>query len=233
MSGVRLLMDGAAGLLRLLGVRVVVHGQEQLAGDRPLVVAANHVSYVDFAAIQAARPEGREPLRFLARWDLLPPVLASPVMRRFGLVPVDERRRPGRAFPEALARLADGHALAIHPEGRVRPSPVPARGRGGAVRLAATAGVPLVPCSVWGTQRLLTRGRSLPDLRGGVEVHVRFGAPVDVSGPVVTATRALMTCIADLTRTTLVATTAPVDTGPASGSTPLPVTEEGARRVAA
>ena len=72
MSGARLLMDGAAGLLGLLGVRVVVHGQDQLAGDRPLVVAANHVSYVDFAAIQAARPEGREPLRFLARWDPRP-----------------------------------------------------------------------------------------------------------------------------------------------------------------
>lgn len=210
MSGVRLLMDGAAGLLRLLGVRVIVHGREWLAGGDPLVLAANHVSYVDFAAIQAARPAERPPLWFLARWDLLPPAVGAPVMRRFGLVPVDERRRPGRSLPEALARLADGHAVAVHPEGRVRPGPEPARGRSGAVRLAAAAGVPLVPCSVWGTQRLLTRGRRLPDLRGGVDVHVRLGAPVDVSGPVASATRTLMTRIGELTRTTLLATHRPL-----------------------
>ena len=233
MSGVRLLMDGAAGLLRLLGVRVVVHGQERLTGDGPLVVAANHVSYVDFAAIQAARPAGCAPLRFLARWDLLPPALGAPVMRRFGLVPVDERRRPGRAFPEALTQLTEGHALAVHPEGRVRPSPLPARGRSGAVRLAAAAGVPLVPCSVWGTQRLLTRGRRTPDLRGGVEVHVRFGPPVDVAGPVVEATRALMARIAELTRATLADAAAPVRAPRTVGAIEPELGQEGERRVAA
>ena len=111
--------------------------------------------------------------------------------------------------------------------------PCPPVAVGGAVRLAAAAGVPLVPCSVWGTQRLLTRGRRLPDLRGGVDVHVRFGASVDVSGPVVAVTRTLMAHIADLTRATLAATAGSTDVGLNAGSPFLPSTGEGAQRVAA
>lgn len=202
MIGARILADGTVGLLRRLGVRIHVHGSEHLPPHGPAVVASNHISYVDFAAIQAARPPGRAPLRFLARWDLLPPSLGGPVMRGLGLIPVDERRRPGAAFPEALRALFRGEALGIHPEGRVHPGPEPRRGRGGAVRLAGTAGVLLVPCSVWGTQRLLTRGRRTPDLRGGVDVHVRFGPPVDTTGHVAVATRRLMAAIGALTATT-------------------------------
>jgi len=202
-TGARLLADGTGALLRTLGVRIHVHGLEHLPAAPPLIVAGNHVSYVDFAAIQAARPSGWTPLRFLARWDLVPPGLGAPVMRRLGLIPVDERRRRGTSVPEALRALAEGVAVGIHPEGRVHPGPAPGRGRSGAVRLALASGVPLVPCSVWGTQRLLTRGRRIPDLVGGVDVHVRFGPPLPCSGEVAVTTARLMSVIADLTRTTL------------------------------
>lgn len=205
MLGPRLLADGTGALLRGLGMRVHVHGTEHLPRRAPAVIASNHVSYVDFAAIQAARPEGWSPLRFLARWDLVPPGIGAPVMRRVGLIPVDERRRPGGSLPEALQALDDGRALGIHPEGRVRPSPVPQRGRSGAVRIAAAAGVPLVPCSVWGSQRILTRGRRAPDLRGGIDVHVRFGPSVTTRGTALDATRRLMAAIAALTQASLTA----------------------------
>lgn len=203
MIAARLLADGTGALLRTLGVTIHVHGLEHLPAAPPVVVASNHVSYVDFAAIQAARPDGWMPLRFLARWDLVPPTVGAPVMRRLGLIPVDERRRRGASVPEALRALADGVAVGIHPEGRVHPGPVPGRGRSGAVWLAHASGVPLVPCSVWGTQRLLTRGRRIPDLVGGVDVHVRLGRPLPCSGGVAATTARLMSAIADLTRTTL------------------------------
>jgi 1-acyl-sn-glycerol-3-phosphate acyltransferase len=187
----------------MLGVRLHLHDREHVPAAGPCIVASNHVSYVDFAALQAARPPGRPPLRFLARWDLLPPWLAHPLMRRLGLLPVDERRRPGAAFPAALRVLEQGGAVGIHPEGRVRPDAVTARGRSGAVRLALASGVPLVPCSVWGTQRLLTRGRHVPDLRRPIDVHVRFGPPIEVRLPVAHGTRTLMSSITALTRRTL------------------------------
>lgn len=219
MIGASLLADGTGALLRLLGVRLHLHGVPHLPADGPFIVASNHVSYVDFATIQASRPHGRAPLRFLARWDLLPPALAHPVMRRLGLIPVDERRRPGRAFPAALRVLEDGGAVGVHPEGRVHPEADPARGRSGAVRLAVASGAPLIPCSVWGTQRILTRGRSVPDLGRPIDVHVRFGPQALPDGPVAAATRDLMTRIGALTRATLRHIGHPGADLPASGST--------------
>ena len=94
MIGPRLLADGTVALLRALGVRLHVHGSSHLPTEGSFIVASNHVSYVDFAAIQAARPRGRAPLWFLARWDLLPPRIAHPVMRRLGLVGQPSLGRP-------------------------------------------------------------------------------------------------------------------------------------------
>lgn len=205
MIGARLLADGSGALLRALGVRFHLDGLAHVPVVGPFIVASNHVSYVDFAAIQAVRPAGRPPLRFLARWDLLPTLVAHPVMHRLGLIPVDERRRPREAFRAALDALEDGHVVGIHPEGRVRPDATPAVGRSGAIRLASAGGVPLVPCSVWGTQRILTRGRRVPDLRHPIDVHVRFGPAVEPSGTAVVATRRLMAAITALTRATLAA----------------------------
>ena len=68
--------------------------------------------------------------------------------------------------------------------------------------LAAASGAPLLPCSVWGTQRIPTRGRKLPDLRRPIDVHLRFGAAVDPIGHVALATRRLMAEIAALTAAT-------------------------------
>lgn len=203
MIGARLLADGAGALMRLIGVQLHLHGASRLPEHGPFIVASNHVSYVDFAAIQAARPQNRPPVWFLARWDLLPPWIAHPVMVRLGLVPVDEQRRPGQAFPAALRVLDDGGAVGVHPEGRVNPETVPGRGRSGSVRLAVTSGAPLIPCSVWGTQRVLTRGRYVADPHRPIDVHVRFGPALPLDGSVATATRDLMATIQRLTLRTL------------------------------
>jgi 1-acyl-sn-glycerol-3-phosphate acyltransferase len=197
--GARLLADGSGVLLRMLGVRLHLYGRAHVPSDGPCIVASNHVSYVDFAVIQRVRPDGWPPLRFLARWDLVPPGPAWPLMRRLGLIPVDERRAPGRSLPEALDALAAGRPVGVHPEGSVRVGEVPARGRGGAVRLARAAGVPLIPCSVWGTQQVLTRGRRVPPVGRRIGVDVRFGPPVEPDGPNRHATERLMAAIAALT----------------------------------
>lgn len=200
MKWARLLADGSGSLLAALGVRVHVHGSEHLPEAQPAVIASNHVSYVDFAVIQAARPDRWPPLRFFARWDLVPPAVGHGVMRRLGLVPVDEARRPGASVAEGLRVISEGFSVGIHPEGRIHPDVIPLQGRSGAARLATTADVPLVPCSVWGTQRILTRGRRWPDLHDGVDVHVRFGRPLHAQGGIPRMTARLMDAIASLTR---------------------------------
>jgi 1-acyl-sn-glycerol-3-phosphate acyltransferase len=56
---------------------------------------------------------------------------------------------------------------------------VPVAGKSGAARLAIETGVPLIPAAVWGSQRILARGRR-PRYPRGVSVLVIYGPPVPV-----------------------------------------------------
>lgn len=47
--------------------------------------------------------------------------------------------------------------------------------------MAAAVGAPIIPCAVWGSHRLLTKGRRR-DLRRGTPVEVRYGEPFHPSG---------------------------------------------------
>ncbi len=55
------------------------------------------------------------------------------------------------------------------------------RGKSGAVRLALTAGAPLIPVAHWGTQKILPRYGKRISLFPRKDVRIRFGDPVDLS----------------------------------------------------
>lgn len=49
--------------------------------------------------------------------------------------------------------------------------------KSGAVRMAADAGVPVVPMALWGTQRLWTKGRPRTLTKRHVPIHIHAGEP--------------------------------------------------------
>ena len=51
----------------------------------------------------------------------------------------------------------------------------------GAVRIAAAAGVPLVPVVLWGTQRMMTKDHD-KDFSRGKAITIKVGAPIPVTG---------------------------------------------------
>ena len=78
------------------------------------------------------------------------------------------------AYDAAVAKLRAGEYLAVLPEAGVSRSFKVRECKTGAVRMAAEAGVPVIPVSVWGAHLLLTRGHGFsPRLgwRAPVRVH--------------------------------------------------------------
>jgi len=65
----------------------------------------------------------------------------------------------------------------MFPEGTISRSFVPARGKPGAARMAMEAGAPLIPGAVWGSQRLLTKGRPR-NFQRNVIITVDYGPPI-------------------------------------------------------
>jgi 1-acyl-sn-glycerol-3-phosphate acyltransferase len=161
---------------RLFGIRVHVEGLENIP-PRACVFVANHVSNVDALAFIPSVPCR---VAILIKKELMRiPILAAG-MRAAQFVGVDRSDREAAAASVELAvkRLKDGVSFAIFaegtrsPDGRLRPF------KRGGFTMAIEAGVPVVPVSIAGTQRLQPKGEW--KVRSG-DVWVRYGPPVDAS----------------------------------------------------
>lgn len=135
------------------GFRFLVDGPPPRGGA---VVVSNHRSWFDIEVVFAVVPP---PVRFVARTGILGVPVVGAVLRRGGHIIVD-RDRSARN-DAALARATDlarrGFRISFFPEGtrskdgRIEPF------RGGAFRVAAEAGVPVVPLVLAGTHGAFER----------------------------------------------------------------------------
>jgi len=170
--GSRLFIAG----FRTLGVDVRSIGHEHIPASGPGILASNHIGYLDFAFVSLAPPAPRREVRFLARKEFFDHPVTGFLLRRLGQIPVDVHGDPMTAAAAAQTALGRGELIGIHPEGTISPSFVPRRAKSGTIRLADASGAAVIPVAVWGSQRLLTKGRR-PRPARGVTVVVRYGEP--------------------------------------------------------
>ena len=152
--------------------RLRVTGREHVP-DGGCVLAANHWSNFD------PWPLGlplfpRRFLRFMAKKELFWPPLGW-IVQAGGGFRVDRGARDTQAIETAVALCRAGHAVVMFPEGTRRSKGLrkryEARWHTGAARIALSAGVPLVPAGIAGTERL---GRLGP-------LRVAYGPPIETS----------------------------------------------------
>lgn len=151
-------------------------GLERVPREGPLLIAANHISYLDPLAMGLMLVRiGRRP-RFLAKSELFRnPVLAA-VLRGARQIPVE--RGSGSASPlrSAVQALRRGEAVVVYPEATVTRNAdfTPMRGKTGVARLAVESGTPVLPIAVWGSAPVWQRGRRR-DLRFGRPIWMKVG----------------------------------------------------------
>lgn len=165
--------------LRALDLRVELTGDEHVPRQGPVVLAANHVSFLDFLLVGLTADRSERLVRFLARHEVFDHWASRRLMAAMGHVPVD-RRAPAAAYLHARRLLREGEAVGIFPEAGVSRSYTVRALMPGAVALARETGAPLLPVVVWGPQRLLT-AKQPPQVRRGRPVTLRVGPPLDVS----------------------------------------------------
>ena len=91
-----------------------------------------------------------------------------------------DRAHGGASIAPAVEMLREGNLVGIFPEATISRSFELANFKTGAARIAHQAGVPLVPCAIWGSQRIWTK--DLPKHFRNVPVIVRYGEPVTLTG---------------------------------------------------
>ena len=185
------------GAFAALGLKVRVHGGEQLPASGGAVLASNHVSYLDFIfAGFAARPS-RRLVRFMAKDSVFHHRVAGPIMRSMHHIPVD-RGAGASSYAHAVESLRAGEVVGVFPEATMSRSFEPKSFKTGAVRMAQEAGVPLVPMAVWGTQRLWCYDGRSSMRQYGVPVEIHVGPPVDPAGDPEQATTRLRAAVIEL-----------------------------------
>jgi 1-acyl-sn-glycerol-3-phosphate acyltransferase len=164
-------------VLRVL-FRVRVEGREHIARAGPVILAANHRSFMDSIFLPLVL---RRRVTFVAKAEYFDSRKTAWFFRAVGQIPI--RREGGsaseRALEAAMDVLQDGGVFAIYPEGtRTRDGSLH-RGHTGVARLALRASVPIVPVGLVGTDAIQPTDAKLPRLFRSVTV--RFGEPIDVA----------------------------------------------------
>lgn len=155
--------------------RVRVEGREHLPKRGPVILAANHRSFLD--SIFLPLVIGRR-MTFVAKAEYFDDRKTAWFFRGMGQIPI--RRSGGSASEGALDAatgvLEDGGVFGIYPEGTRTRDGYTHRGHTGVARLARRTGAPIVPVGLVGTDQCQPTDKKLP--RPFRTVVVRFGTPI-------------------------------------------------------
>ncbi|WP_350278985.1 lysophospholipid acyltransferase family protein [Kribbella sp. HUAS MG21] len=164
---------------RVLDLRIRRTGTEHVPRTGGALIAINHISYVDFVLGGYGALPAKRLVRFMAKEVLFRNRYSGPLMRGMHHIPVD-RDAGGASYRKALEYLAAGELVGVFPEATISRSFELKEFKTGTVRMAAEAGVPVLPMILWGTQRMFTKDHPR-DFSRHRPISISIGAPLTVT----------------------------------------------------
>ena len=158
------------GTLVRVGARTKVYGRDRVPRKGGLVIACNHFSWIDPAALGWACPRT---IYYMAKIEAHRVPGLGHLIRAFGTFSV----RRGESDREAVRMMREivrnGWALGIFAEGTRQRSGVPGEVQPGAAMVALQEDVPVIPVAIHGSQ---------PGWRVGSPVSLAWGEPIVFDG---------------------------------------------------
>jgi 1-acyl-sn-glycerol-3-phosphate acyltransferase len=162
-----------------LALRMRVTGRENVPATGPVILASNHLSFIDSMVIPLSAPRR---VHYLAKAEYFTGTgvggwLTRTLFTALGAMPVQRQthRAAQEALDTALGVLRRGEGFGIYPEGTRSRDGRLARGKTGVAWLALTADCPVVPVAVAGTDRVQPVDSRWPRPH---RVSVVFGEPL-------------------------------------------------------
>ena len=165
------------GIIRISGVKLVVHNPERMSQDTGHVYIANHVSWYDIFALASVIPR----YTWVAKAELRKLPLFGRAAESAGIVFIDRDNRKAafEAYRYAAEDVKRGRSVIICPEGtrgkdyHLRPF------KKGPFVLAIASQTAVIPTLLYGTREVMPKGSFM--IRGGV-VNIHFLEPVPTAG---------------------------------------------------
>ncbi|HYA11697.1 MAG TPA: lysophospholipid acyltransferase family protein [Thermodesulfovibrionales bacterium] len=153
--------------------RLEVIGDENIPEKGGVIVAANHVSYLDPPVIGVAL---KRQAAFIAKEGLFRIPLLGMGIKAFS-VPVKRDRPQPSTIKEAVSRLKKGGILVLFPEGGRSANGSFLDAKRGVGMIAATSSAPVVPALIEGTDRAFPVGAKF---FRPAKIRVIFGTPLKI-----------------------------------------------------
>ena len=153
-------------------------GLETFPMEGPVIVVANHVSFLDSFWIPLSVPRR---MVYLAKAEYFESWKTRWFFRALGMIPVkrDVKEKTEAALQAGIEVLEQGGVIGLYPEGTRSPDGRLYRGRTGVARLAVRSGASVVPVGLVGSREVMPKSAKFPRPWG--KVVVKFGPPLDFS----------------------------------------------------
>lgn len=155
--------------------RVRVSGVENIPTSGGVIVAANHVSFLDIPLLAYSLIRHAN---FIAKKELFTIPVLGTLLRLLGAIPIDREKIDRPAIREIIKKLNSGNVVVIYPEGTRSLNGKLQAGKPGVGFIVRMSGKKVVPAAIIGTDKAMPSGswflRPYP-------VTIRFGKPLDFS----------------------------------------------------
>jgi 1-acyl-sn-glycerol-3-phosphate acyltransferase len=138
-----------------LSYKLTSKGLANIPDKGPVIIVANHVSFVDALIISAAV---RRPLQFVMDHNIFKTPGLGWIFRQMKAIPIASAKEDPARMEEAFVRvrkaLAEGDAIAVFPEGKLTANGEMNTFRPGIERIVNETGAPVVPIALrglWGS----------------------------------------------------------------------------------
>jgi len=150
-----------------------VKGAENIPKNGAVIIASNHVSYLDPAVLAASL---NRKIYFIAKKEVFKNGFVSFILKNLNAISVDRENADILAFKKAINILREEKVLGIFPEGTRSPNGELQELKLGAIKIAMKTGVPILPVGIIGTHKIYPRGIKFPILFKH-KIIVKYGAP--------------------------------------------------------
>ena len=163
--------------MKIVGIKLKVHGVENVPTDKPVIFVANHCSHLDIIVLCRSLPVN---LHFIGKKELAWVPIVGWYMFIAGHIFIDRsnKRKAVESLKKAAVKIKNGKRVVMYPEGTRTKTGALGPFKKGAFHLALDAGVSIVPIHIDGTynvwpakSRTITPG----------DVIVRIGKPIEAS----------------------------------------------------
>ena len=150
-----------------------IYGAEHVPQTGPLLVVANHASDFDPPIVSNCV---KRPVSYMAKEELFQVPVLRQAIQLYGAYPVKRGSADRSAIRAALKQLEAGWAVGVFLQGTRTVDGRISNPKLGAALLAAKAQVPILPVSLWGTDKVFQKPSAIPR---SVPVTVRIGQIID------------------------------------------------------